>query len=74
MILNFTISGGLTVPEGTTLSKNGQEVLLPCGNSIKIWEAVEHLDEGEDLTEEQRNKLGIYTDCNFHRELELTDG
>lgn len=70
MILYFSMSGGLMVPEGTVLSKNEQEIILPCGTIIKLWEAVESLDDGEDLNEDQRNKLGVYTN-NLDREMEL---
>lgn len=73
MILRYTMNGNLTVPDGTTLSESGHEFVLPCGTVCKLWEAVEDVtnENDHDLAEDERNELGIYTDLDFHREMEL---
>lgn len=71
MILRYTLTGHLVVPDETTLSETGQEFVLPTGQVLKLWEAVEDHLVGEDLGELELNTLGIYTDLEFHREMEL---
>ena len=73
MILNFTLKGGLTVPDGTVFSDSGNEFILPCGKILKLWQVVEDYEAGEDLGEVELNNIGVYTDCNFEREMELND-
>lgn len=71
MILNYTLRGSMTVPDGTVFSEAGHEIILPCGKMLKLWEAVEDHNVGEDLGECELNELGVYTDLNFEREMEL---
>ena len=71
MILRYTINGHLMVPDGTTISDTGHEFVLPSGKVLKIWEAIEDHAEGEDLNQTQLNALEVFTDLDFHREMEL---
>lgn len=73
MILNYSMSGSLTVPDGTVISENGQEFIPPCGKVMKLWEAVEDHNAGEDLNETELNELGVYSNLVFEREMELSD-
>lgn len=65
------MTGHLQVPEGTILSENNQEFILPTGQVLKVWEVVEDHTLGEDLSQMQLNDLGVFTDLEFDREMEL---
>lgn len=69
--LSYTLTGSLTVPDGTTFSESGNEILLPCGNILKLWEAIEDHRQGRDLSEDELVSLGVYPNLDFDRTMEL---
>lgn len=71
--LSYTLTGSLTVPDGTTFSESGNEIVLPCGKILKLWEAIEDHEQGENLTEVELNSLGVFTNFDFERTMELEE-
>ena len=57
MLIEYTITGTIEVPEGSIL-KEPRTIVLPDGNILKLWTAVE-LNEIEDITWSQKRKLGV---------------
>jgi hypothetical protein len=66
MQVNYQLTGTIEVPEGATLNSAGTAIILPSGESLKLWEAWEVHHAGEDdhtdPTYEDLVKLGIHYD------------
>lgn len=69
MIVEYTITGTIEVPEGSTV-KGPRTIVLPDGNIIKLWTAVE-LNETDDLTYGQQADKGIWLNENFTELVEV---
>lgn len=63
MLIEYTITGTIEVPEGSTV-KSPRTIVLPDGNVLKLWTAVE-LNDWEDLTWSQKQDMGIALDENY---------
>ena len=74
MIVEYTMSGTIEFPEGSTF-EGPRTIRLPDGDIIKLWTAVE-LNEVDDLTYGQQADKGIWLTENFIevKELELDSG
>ena len=72
--LNFELRGSVPVPEGTQI--DGNYIVLPTGQRIKLWDAWEQeIDDGaeyRDLKWEELTMLGIDVVVgDFERDLNL---
>lgn len=65
MQLNYTLTGTVEVPEGSTLNPTSTGIILPDGTSLKLWESWEREaseDEFADLSYDDLVALGIHYD------------
>lgn len=69
MLIEYTITGSIELPEGSII-KEPRTIVLPDGNIIKLWTAVE-LNETDDLTYGQQADKGIWLNENFTELVEV---
>ena len=66
MQISYQLSGTIEVPEGSQLNPAGTEIILPDGKTLKLWEAWEVHQTGDDdhidLTYADLVELGIHYD------------
>lgn len=68
MIINYTLTGSIEVPEGSKLSETETAIILPNGDWIKPWDIWE-LNDVQDLTYDQLAERDCYWEL-ADRELE----
>lgn len=61
MMIAYTLRGKIDVPEGSKLSDTHSAIILPGGDTLKLWEAWE-LNEDGDLDSVQMEKMGCHFD------------
>lgn len=66
MKINYQLTGTIDVPEGSRLNAIGTAIILPDGNTLRLWEAWErHLadeDDHTDLSYADLVEIGIHYD------------
>lgn len=72
MIINYTLTGSIEVPDGSTLTDTTTGITLPDGRTLKMWEAWEiHPadtdEEPSDISYQELLDLGCFYDGDMAR-------
>lgn len=72
MNINYTLSGSIEVPDGSTLTDTGTGITLPDGRVLKLWEGWEiHStnleEEPTDVSFDELSALGCHYDGDMAR-------
>lgn len=73
-LFSYHLSGTIEVPEGSKLSDTGTGIVLPSGDTLRLWEQLEltnsEKDEYRNLTYDELDRMGIFYDgemCEFEQ-------
>lgn len=61
MMIDYTLSGTIQVPDGSKLNPTRSGIILPDGKLLKLWEAWE-LNEDADISASDLEELGCWHD------------